>query len=131
MLERLWQRFRRPPTPALPRRQSLAGVPIVMPHITVEESTAGHRILRFPRKPYLGGLLARFVKVEVEPGKVHLDELGTQVWDLIDGERTVERIVEHFAKQNKLHQREAEASVTAFLKMLMKRGFISVLIPKS
>ena len=58
--------------------------------------------------------------------KLQLDELGTAVWDLMDGNRTVRRIISEFAGTFQLHPREAEVSVTQFLRDLGKRGLIGL-----
>lgn len=70
---------------------------------------------------YFGGRTDRtYIK------KLQLDALGTQVWDLIDGKLTVRQIVRRFADDHRLHAREAEVSVTAFLHELGKRGIIGM-----
>ena len=60
--------------------------------------------------------------------KIHLDELGSQVWWLIDGYRTVEEICsllnDFLAKQNK-PATQLEERVTLFLSDLYKSEFIS------
>jgi len=57
---------------------------------------------------------------------LQLDQLGTTVWDLLDGEHTVRNIIVLFGEQYKLQQREAEVSVTQFLHSLGKRGLIGM-----
>lgn len=56
--------------------------------------------------------------------KLQLDTLGTTVWRMIDGRRTVRNIVDDFQAMHQLNRREAEISVTTFLKELGKRGLI-------
>jgi hypothetical protein len=58
--------------------------------------------------------------------RVELDELGTEVLDMCDGKETVETIVEKFAASHKLSFREAQLSVTQFLRMLAERGLVAV-----
>lgn len=60
------------------------------------------------------------------PKKLQLDALGTEVWDLIDGRRSVRKIIQRFAETHRLHPREAEVSVTRFLRELGKRGLIGL-----
>ncbi|MFC1886362.1 PqqD family peptide modification chaperone [Thermodesulfobacteriota bacterium] len=45
---------------------------------------------------------------------------------MIDGKRTVKQIVHLFAESHRLHIKEAEVSVTAFLHELGKRGIIGI-----
>jgi hypothetical protein len=56
--------------------------------------------------------------------KLHLDEMGTAVWDLMDGRRSVRRVIQGFATKYQLHLKEAEVAVTRFLRELGKRGLI-------
>jgi hypothetical protein len=52
--------------------------------------------------------------------------LGTAVWDLIDGRLSVERLIKRFAHLYQLQSREAEMSVTQFLRELGRRGIIGM-----
>ena len=56
--------------------------------------------------------------------KIELDEVGGYVWDLCDGNHTVETIVKKTGQEYKMSRREAEVSVTMFLQMLHERNFI-------
>ena len=58
--------------------------------------------------------------------KVELDLLGAQVWHLIDGERDVFDIIRQFAANHGLDIKEAEVSVTLFLRSLGKKGLIGM-----
>jgi hypothetical protein len=55
-----------------------------------------------------------------------LDRLGEQVWDLCDGSRTVEQVVEQFAQQHALTFHEARVSVTSYLGPLIRRGVLAI-----
>ena len=56
--------------------------------------------------------------------KLQLDGLGSTVWQMIDGHRSVRDIVGDFQDMHQLNRREAEISVTTFVKELGKRGLI-------
>jgi hypothetical protein len=58
--------------------------------------------------------------------RVELDTVGTTVLDMCDGKRTVERIIEDFARQEKLSFREAQLPVTQFLQQLSERGMMAI-----
>lgn len=58
--------------------------------------------------------------------KVELDRLGASVLEMCDGRRTVEKIVENFAAGHKLTFREAQLSVTQFLRQLTHRGLVVI-----
>jgi hypothetical protein len=57
---------------------------------------------------------------------VRLDRLGTEVWRLCDGERTVEAVVEAFAERHGLSFHEGRVAVTGYLRMLVQRGALAV-----
>jgi hypothetical protein len=116
------------PKPAPDRQRALRGIPVILPGITSEERE-GERMVYIPRQAYARGLMRKLLKAPPpEPGRVLLDDLGNTVWDLIDGKRTVKEIAERFAREKQLHPREAEASVIAFLQMLMKRNIIGIMM---
>ena len=58
--------------------------------------------------------------------KLQLDALGTGVWELIDGIRSVRQVIREFSERHQLHPREAEVAVTQFLRELGKRGLIGL-----
>jgi len=58
--------------------------------------------------------------------RVELDEPGTEVFNLCDGKRSVEEIIETFAENHKLSFREGQVAVTQFLRELLKRGIIAL-----
>lgn len=61
--------------------------------------------------------------------RVVLDALGAEVWDLCDGKRTVENVIDAFAAGNGLTFHEARVSVTAYLKALVQQGALAVARP--
>lgn len=64
--------------------------------------------------------------VELPTKKLQLDQMGSFVWQLIDGKKTVKEIILIFAKEYKVTNQEAETAVTKFLKILGLRGFIAL-----
>mgnify|MGYP002062711251 CR=1 FL=1 len=58
--------------------------------------------------------------------KLQLDAMGTSVWDLVDGKRSVRTIIQIFAKAHRLENREAEVSVTSFIRQLGQRGLLGL-----
>ncbi len=56
--------------------------------------------------------------------RVQLDAPGRAVLELCDGARTVEEVIETFAKEHKLTFREGQVAVTQFLRELLRRGII-------
>jgi hypothetical protein len=54
-----------------------------------------------------------------------LDQVGTDIWKEIDGERTFAQLAQMLAKKHKLTAREAEISLQQFFKELVRRGYIA------
>lgn len=59
---------------------------------------------------------------------VRLEEHGTAVWELIDGQRTVRDIIEKLAVHFN-HEANYESRVIAYIYRLQKDRFISFLLP--
>lgn len=65
--------------------------------------------------------------VPIRPTRtVRLDPLGAQVWELCDGERSVEAIVDAFAAAHRLSFHEARVAVTGYLSQLVQRGALAI-----
>jgi hypothetical protein len=79
-------------------------------------------------RPWFAGLLKRMgvgTDGRIQK-KLQLDELGTQVWGMVDNHKTVREIVQDFARSHQLLEREAEVAVTRFLRELGKRGLVGL-----
>jgi hypothetical protein len=104
------------------RHAALAFVPVIPEGIRQSHETGGCVRLHYAAAP---GRLAALVRGAAPvPRTLELDELGTAVWMLIDGRRPVSGIAQALAQRYKLHQSEAELSVSAFLRQLGRRGLI-------
>jgi hypothetical protein len=94
--------------------------------LTWEKMESGETILTVPQNQKVGAItrwMADRLKVPTER-KVELDEVGGYVWELCDGQHTIEKIVQKTGKEYKMNRREAEVSVTMFLQMLHEKNFI-------
>ena len=91
---------------------------------------SGVVVIRYPvtMRPWMAKWIQRFKGPSPQIGsrKLQLDNLGTEVWKMIDGKRTVRDIVDAFAETHQLEDREAEMAVTQFLRDLGKRGLIGL-----
>ncbi len=116
----------RKPLPPLSRKRSLDGVPLLVPGLNQEMTPAGTLALtvRWRRGK---GWLARFQPAIMER-RVKLDEIGTFVFQQIDGKRSTRDIIGILATRYKLNRRDAELSVVEFLKVLARRHVIAVAI---
>lgn len=61
--------------------------------------------------------------------KIQIDHLGVDVWSLIDGKKNVKAIIKEFSKLHTLNYKEAEISVTLFLRSLGEKGLIVIKEP--
>jgi len=57
-----------------------------------------------------------------------LDRLGTQVWNLCDGNRTVENVIDEFAAAHRLSFHESRAAITSYVQMLVARGAMAIVV---
>lgn len=83
-----------------------------------------------PRRKDMFGRLMGFLFFVPESRPITLDEVGTRVWNLCDGEHTVQEIVAELSKDYKLQRREVEVSLTEYLRTLGKKGMVGFLVPK-
>ncbi len=60
--------------------------------------------------------------------RLQLDKLGVCIWDLCDGNRSVEEIIDKFAEEFQLTFHEARVSVTNYIKDLMQRGALVLIL---
>lgn len=112
------------------REEALKSTPVKSAEVKEERLETGEVLLTYPVtiRPWIGGLIRQFGgdADRVQLKKLHLDELGTAVWDLMDGRRSVRRVIQGFAGKYQLHIKEAEVSVTRFLRELGRRGLIGL-----
>jgi hypothetical protein len=112
------------------REQALKSIPVKNNQISEESSESGEVIIHYLTimRPWISNVARRFGGAEAQPQtkKLQLDQLGTEVWNLIDGNRSVRMIIRSFAESNQLQVREAEVAVTQFIRQLGKRGLIGL-----
>ena len=121
-----WLPFLKVPPPPAERGAALTLRPGRNSLLTWEKRDSGELILTVPHNEkanWLAKTLAKFLKAPPER-RVELDEVGGYVWELCDGQNTVEAIVQKTGREYKMNRREAEVSVTMFLQMLHQRNFI-------
>ncbi len=121
---------RKPKGKPISREDSLATRPVLNRLVRLEEGEDGNTILCIPRRQ-----TAMFKAVSkwyhISPyKKVALDELGSFVIELCDGNHTVAEIVEKFAERFRLNRREAEVAMGAFLRDLAGRSVIGLVIDR-
>jgi hypothetical protein len=121
---------KRTPKSQLSRTAALECRPAKSINVTELRMDSGEVLLEYPLtvRPWLAALARRLggPSDTIQTKKLQLDAMGTAVWDLVDGSRSVRRIVQIFAKQHRLDKKEAEVSVTSFIRELGQRGLIGL-----
>ncbi len=112
------------------RSEALKFTPVKSTLIQENRLETGEVILTYPAviRPWIDRIVKRFGGKENKAikKKLQLDELGTAVWEQINGERSVRQVIQWFAKKYQLHNKEAEVSVSRFIRELGKRGLIGL-----
>ncbi len=123
--------FKSPRRPS--RRQLLAAIPVRNPLVRERGRDAGHEpaayVLRLTA-PLRPSRLREVLGGKAAEKSFDLDDLGVFVWHAIDGRRTMEELIRHFAEEKKVTLREAEVAVLAFLKTLAQRNLIALAVEK-
>lgn len=116
------------PGHTIARDHALSCIPIRNPEIREQKNEEGELCLTYQVRirPWFQGIVQKITgkSDDIIERKLQLDELGSAVWQAIDGKRSVRVITADFQFTHRLNQREAEISVTSFLKELGKRGLI-------
>lgn len=113
-------------TPKISRDEALRARPVRNSVLEWEKTDDGDIKLRIPaRRDRVGRILSRVFRA---PGyrEILLDEVGSHVWELCDGDHSVESIVTATSKKYQMSRRECEVSVTTYLKMLGDRRLVGL-----
>ena len=118
-----WQRRK-----TLDRERSMAGRPQRVPIVRQQEQANGD--LRVTVR----GTRPRWLRWWTGNGEVDvsfdLDYLGREVYEACAGKADVKSITRRFAKAHNLSAPEAELSVTTFLKTLMAKGLVTMVVDR-
>ena len=122
---------KKPVTGHMTRLEALAYKPVKSTQITETRLETGEVVLEYPLavRPLVAAVARRLGKSQqdmVQIKKLQLDVLGTSVWDLVDGKRSIRRMIQIFAETHRLEKREAEISVTQFIRELGQRGLLGL-----
>ncbi|MBI3946197.1 MAG: PqqD family protein [Armatimonadetes bacterium] len=123
--------LRRKKDPQLTRQQAMRSRPVRNSLLEWEEGEEGKVVITIPRRE---GWMARVANLFFFiPGTRQLvldDEVGSAVWMICDGEHTISGIVEYLCRNYKLTRKEAEVSVTEFLRQLGRRHLVGFVVEK-
>jgi len=144
ILDRL-RRKKKPKAPTLRRSDFLRLKPVRSPMVKWEKNEKGEIKIIIPlkkikeiREKVESGKrrkrkkLGLFSKLFPEPKekRIQLDEIGSVVWELCDGNRTVKDIIDYLYEKYKLLPRESEISLSTYLNSLVKRGLVAFILPE-
>ena len=89
-------------------------IPFRSENITAEKGSDGTVTIAFPRFKY--EWMRRFLLPKGMSADIHvrLEDHGTAVWELIDGKRTVRRIIEELAEHFN-YEENYESRITAYI----------------
>lgn len=119
----------RKPAPELDRQRSLSGVPVRNTGIIVEtDRKPADGMVLINRVKRGDSLWSRFFSPSVIEQRLELDELGSFVFGLIDGRRSVAQIIDEFIQRYRVNRREAELCTVAFLRRLAQKRLVSIAI---
>lgn len=104
----------------------MEGIPVLNENVSHADDKTGRLVIHIKLKRG-NGFLARFQPPVLERS-IRLDEIGGFVFKLIDNKRSVLEIIELFLAKYRVNRREATLSVVEFLKSLIKRRIVSIVI---
>jgi len=76
------------------------------------------------------GILRKLFISKPKEKIINLDKIGSIVWELCDGERTIGDIANYLVEKYKAMPEEAELSLSAYFNLLSKRGLIGFILPE-
>ncbi len=117
--------------PQLDRQDSLSARPVLNSLVKVERDEEENIVLQIPRRDSaMVRLVSRVFKMRPYR-RITLDDLGTFVVELCDGEHSVRQIVDKLAEEYTLNRREAELSTAQFLRDLARRSIVGLVIEEA
>jgi len=111
-------------------RQMLAAVPVKNVAADVDGQAKEIVVSVKTRKPWYFLPPISWIVPDKGERKVRLEDLGKTIWELCDGERSVEDIIDKFVSEQNLSFHEARVAVTQYLRILVKRGVLAIVMPQ-
>ena len=108
--------------------QCLLAAVVRNPQAQEKDLPEGRIELSLPyRKPWVVRIFSRKDR-KIFLRRFELDEMGADLWHLIDDKRTVADLVEHLARTRSLDPQQAQASMISYVHMLMTRGLVGLVV---
>src|SRR5512138_1582445 len=113
----------KPPT----RAEIMRALPLRNPSVTWGHDESGDMVIHVPleKKPWI----SRMGRLLPTPDVRHiiLDDVGADVWEMCDGQTSIDAIRRKITEKYQLNNKEAEASLLEHLRQLAKRRLIVAL----
>ncbi len=103
-------------------------MPVILDSVSQSDGPSGVIRLHFAVSP--GRIATLLGNGSPVMRTLELDEMGSATWAFIDGKRSVADIAQQLAQQYKLLPKEAEMSVSIFMRELGRRGLIALREPQ-
>jgi hypothetical protein len=118
---------KKPGAPAPSKVEVLRARPLRNPAVTWGPDKTGDMVIHVPLEKK--GWSTRMGRFFPAPDTRHilLDDIGADVWELCDGENTIDAIRRQISAKYQLNHKEAEASLIVHLQQLAKRKLIVAL----
>lgn len=125
LLEKLRLRKRQPP---FSKEQVMASKPLRNPNLEWEKNEDGEIVITIRRRSDWKVKALGLLFPVPQQRTIVLDEPGTFVWSLCDGETDIQTMMRKLAQQYQLNIKEAELSLTTYLRNMGKRGLVGFAI---
>lgn len=121
--------FRATKAKHISREAMLKSRPIRNAQVQWERDENGEVVITLERREtWKAKLLSKFFYLP-KRHRISLDEVGSRIWELCDGDHTVRDLIEYLKKQYKLNPKEAEVSLTHYLKQLGRKRLVGFAVP--
>ncbi|MCX8171479.1 MAG: PqqD family protein [Candidatus Bathyarchaeota archaeon] len=138
VFSRLFRRRKKQEGLQIPRSYFLKVKPVRNPVLKWEKDKKTKEIkIRVPLRPpsqtqskTKKGLLDKLFPPGPEERVISLDKVGSIVWELCDGERTIGDVANYLIEKYKILPEEAEISLNAYFNQLSRRGLVGFIIPE-
>ncbi len=121
--------MRRRKRPRLNREQALGAKPLAAKIVSRKPLPNGGQRVTIAVHPR--GIRKWLLRLpETIERQFELDPIGVELVQQCDGQKNVRYIVNKFASKHRLDAAEAEKAVTTFLQTLVRKGLLTMLVPK-
>lgn len=114
--------FKKKEGPKVSSERLQNSIPVINPEIKYEEDSEGIVTVMIPVR-------TGDTKQTVRTTKIKLDIIGSKVWKKIDGKTTLGEIAQWMKSEFKITNREAEVSLSMFIKSLVEKRLAAIILP--